>query len=203
MKKNSMQLKWFDVEIGPDDAYITSSQMLAWMMEATTMASDGLYVVSSRAHLDMSFEKQKLLKLAAKNKSFIFMSPDRMPIKEIQRDSLVELSSAINFLKMNGIRVSVIQGQSTLLDSPEAPKVCINLVSDDAAQKPIQMQKFQENEILRMIAYLKYDPLSLPKSVPGKRGVKYLVRSNLNFSTKVFDLAWQRLRNENRIAEVD
>lgn len=200
MKKNSMQLKWFDVEIEPDDAYITSTQMLEWMMESTTEASDEELIVSSRAHLDMSFEKQKLLKLAAKNKIFIFMSPDRMPIKEIQRDSLVELSGAINFLKMNGIRVHVTGSQSARLNSAEAPKLGANSVSA-ATQKPIGKQIFQENEILRVIHELGYDPTLLPKSLPGKPGVKSDVEKKLNFVGTVFTKAWERLRKSGEIKD--
>ena len=62
--------------------------------------------------------------------------------------------------------------------------------------RPPQQQRFQEEEILRVIKELGYDALNLPVPAAGKRGVKSEVRAklpSLNMGT-VFDKAWDRLR---------
>lgn len=58
---------------------------------------------------------------------------------------------------------------------------------------PLQRQRHQESEILRVLHDLGYDPKSLPKNEPGKKGVKADVRSRLIFPKGVFDKAWERL----------
>jgi hypothetical protein len=60
--------------------------------------------------------------------------------------------------------------------------------------RPQRQQAYQESEILRVIRELGYDPKKLPKSPPGRAGVKDEVRTQLKFSPKVFDKAWERLR---------
>jgi len=65
----------------------------------------------------------------------------------------------------------------------------------------IPEQRFQEQEILRVISTLGHTPDSLPKWTPGKSGVKADVRRELKFSAAVFDKAWQRLRDEGRVRE--
>jgi hypothetical protein len=76
-----------------------------------------------------------------------------------------------------------------------------------AAQKfgtrPLQQQQFQENEILRVINELGYTASALPKTLPGKPGVKKKVREKLKLSIRVFDKAWERLRADKRIADSD
>jgi hypothetical protein len=58
---------------------------------------------------------------------------------------------------------------------------------------PLQRQRHQESEILRVLHDLGYDPKSLPKNESGKKGVKADVRSRLIFPKGVFDKAWERL----------
>jgi hypothetical protein len=67
--------------------------------------------------------------------------------------------------------------------------------------RPMPQHRFQENEILRIIHELGYDAQAIPKWKPGTRGAKAKVRGNLKFSEKVFDKAWQRLREDSRISE--
>lgn len=67
--------------------------------------------------------------------------------------------------------------------------------------KPQLAQIWQEGEILRVISELKYDAKALPKPTPGKSEPKAEVRKLLNLTTKTFDLAWERLRTEGRIAD--
>lgn len=79
-------------------------------------------------------------------------------------------------------------------------------VEDEAAAaphnqnpRPVGQQRHQENEILRVIGELGYDPKALPKSPPGKPGVRAAVRARLNFSKCVFDKAWERLQQQGDI----
>ncbi|KVN71389.1 hypothetical protein WM03_23820 [Burkholderia ubonensis] len=70
-----------------------------------------------------------------------------------------------------------------------------------AARRPLKQQAHQEAEILRVIRELNHDPKKLPKQKPGKPGVKAAVREKLNFSKKVFDKAWDRLRASGDVAD--
>jgi hypothetical protein len=73
--------------------------------------------------------------------------------------------------------------------------------------KPISRTLAQETAILAAIKSLGITPLALPVPASGKRGVKAAVREmvllekKIFTSPKVFDLAWQRLRDENRIVD--
>ena len=52
-----------------------------------------------------------------------------------------------------------------------------------------------------MVAELGLIATEIPKPKPGKSGVKALVRKQLKLSDKVFNLAWERLRNDERLAD--
>ncbi|KWK70858.1 hypothetical protein [Burkholderia stagnalis] len=68
--------------------------------------------------------------------------------------------------------------------------------------RPLQQQAFQEQEILRVLAELGHDPLSLRKSPAGQPGVKAEVRKTLNWQgSTTFDKAWERLRRNKEIAD--
>lgn len=67
--------------------------------------------------------------------------------------------------------------------------------------KPLHKQRYQEQEILRVIAELEYSAVALPKTPNGKKGVKAEVRSMLQFSTGVFNKAWERLRAQGEIKD--
>jgi hypothetical protein len=69
----------------------------------------------------------------------------------------------------------------------------------------VSRQRWQENEILRVIEELGYRPLALPKNDPGKKGVRdaaYTRCVAINPSPwigSVFDKAWSRLSTQKRI----
>jgi hypothetical protein len=65
-------------------------------------------------------------------------------------------------------------------------------------EKPQGKQRFQEQEILRVIQEMKCDPKALPENESGKFGIKNQVRSQLKFSKDVFNKAWQRLLSRRR-----
>ena len=82
---------------------------------------------------------------------------------------------------------------------PAAPQ---SAEEHDVSTRPLPQQRFQEQEILRVIRELGHDPCSLPKDKPGKPGVKAVVREKLNFTVTVFDKAWGRLRAAGEIKNV-
>ncbi len=65
-------------------------------------------------------------------------------------------------------------------------------VAGDRRTRPPPQQRFQEQEILRVIAELGHSPTALPKN-KGRRGVKWKVRGSLPFTPAAFDHAWERL----------
>lgn len=119
--------------------------------------------------------------------------------------------------------------ESDLVDSHIAHRAAIGLVDDDDDEPgslddygddpfiggldspadptaPIARQRWQENEILRILKLLGYSPLALPKADAGKKGVKFEARTRCvadNSSkwsgSSVFDKAWNRLSEQARI----
>lgn len=84
-----------------------------------------------------------------------------------------------------------------------------SLVESETLEKngagPLQRQRFQEQVIIRALNDLGHDPQAIPKWKAGERGVKSAIREALkahNWSDKVFDKAWQRLRDDGAIAEI-
>ena len=71
----------------------------------------------------------------------------------------------------------------------------------DEPKRPLQARQWQEQEILRVVAELGLIATEIPKPKPGKSGVKAMVRKQLKLSDKVFNLAWERLRNDERLAD--
>ena len=64
--------------------------------------------------------------------------------------------------------------------------------------KPLQRTAAQDSAILCEIKKQGYDPLALPKNLPGKPGVKAAIRAALSKNSlftggTVFDKAWERL----------
>lgn len=80
------------------------------------------------------------------------------------------------------------------LNSPAPPAA-----SEQAG--PLQSrQRYQEQEILRVLRELGHDPHRLPDTPDGKSGPKAHARAKCpKMSRKVFDKAWQRLRDDGEI----
>ncbi|OXJ00818.1 MULTISPECIES: hypothetical protein [Burkholderia] len=72
--------------------------------------------------------------------------------------------------------------------------------------KPLPVQRHQEQEILRVLHELGYNPLALPKRVNGKRWVAAEVRGKLvgpKWTKSIHDKAWERLRENGDIKETE
>lgn len=81
---------------------------------------------------------------------------------------------------------------------PAVSAVSVGAGLPDAQPKPKTRFKAQEEAIIQELKNRGFDPLALSKNLPGKPGVKKLIRSALDgkwlFSgTTVFDRAWERL----------
>lgn len=88
---------------------------------------------------------------------------------------------------------------ATPLGAPESDEPTAH-VSTPA--RPLPAQRFQEQEILRVISELKYDAKALPKPEQGKKGVKAEVRKIVPLNTPgIFDGAWERLRATGEIQD--
>jgi catechol 2,3-dioxygenase-like lactoylglutathione lyase family enzyme len=73
--------------------------------------------------------------------------------------------------------------------------------SNTQGNRPLQRQRFQETEILRVIGELGHSAIALPRNSKGKPGVKAEAREKLNFTVAVFDKAWERLRAQRKITD--
>ena len=72
------------------------------------------------------------------------------------------------------------------------------------AAAPLGRQRHQENEMLRVLADLGYDPKQLPRPPAGSAGPKSEARAKLpEMTRKVFDNAWERLRKFGDIADAE
>lgn len=70
--------------------------------------------------------------------------------------------------------------------------------------KPLSRERYWEQEILRVLRELGYDPEALPKQPNGKRGVRAAVRDKLRdpaWTDSIFEKAWQRLRDGSAIKD--
>jgi hypothetical protein len=83
----------------------------------------------------------------------------------------------------------------------------LNTVNLESAVKPVQRAKAQDEAIKAKIQQLGHTLLALPKNISTKAGVKAAVRAAVvrenpsMWQGKVFDKAWQRLRDNNEIGE--
>lgn len=64
-------------------------------------------------------------------------------------------------------------------------------------------QRAQEDEIMRVLGELGYDPRSLPKREGTEPGPKSEVRKKLSYTQSVFDKAWERLRASGAIGDAE
>jgi hypothetical protein len=79
--------------------------------------------------------------------------------------------------------------------------------NDSLVSRPRTRLREQEQKILTCLKEQGYDPTQLPRSMPGKAGVKSSIRETLkndnlfNSASTSFDKAWERLRNDNFIKD--
>jgi len=101
-------------------------------------------------------------------------------------------------------------GKGILIDLPTGivePAISSPSHTGNGTKPPPRIKlREQEEAILAEIKRLDFDPMALPKNLPGIRGVKAAVREALQSSTlfeanTAFEKAWERLRKEKRIQD--
>jgi hypothetical protein len=107
---------------------------------------------------------------------------------------------ARTILEQHGIELRQIRATAS---DPAVEATSANVgPSGSPSGRPDPLLIFQEKEILRVIEKLGHRPKALPKTEPGKRGIKWAVRNELkSLSKAVFNKAWQRLRDDDELTE--
>lgn len=121
-------------------------------------------------------------------------SGDAMDVDELERHASLDFDPFIPDPEMQRL---VMEGFE-----PSAGLNSHNKVSE----KPLQRSAAQDAAILAAIRDAGYDPVTLPVNEPGKPGVKAKIRKTMTANTifvgtKVFDRAWERLRQRGDIAD--
>lgn len=123
-------------------------------------------------------------------------------VRPLSNTGFYSPSDVIKWAAQNNIGCAAAWSELFERQAAEAGPVC--QTATDATKttaKPVPAQRLQEQEVLRVIAELGYTANSLPKTKAGKSGVKAIVKQKLNYSTGVFNKAWERLRGCGDIAD--
>jgi hypothetical protein len=86
-------------------------------------------------------------------------------------------------------------------DTGTGPEATAEALANEAAAsahvaKPLPRQRYQEQEILRMLRNIGFDPMAIPK-----KGAKAAARKKLNFTKSTFEKAWERLRKSGELQD--
>lgn len=107
----------------------------------------------------------------------------------------------------DGLKGCLLAGFPSAPELPTTPTPEQPARADDGpvtAGAPLSRQRHQENEMLRVLADLGYNPKRLPRPPAGAAGPKSEARAKLpEMSSKVFDKAWERLRSAGDIADAE
>ncbi|MFL9890206.1 hypothetical protein [Paraburkholderia sp. RL17-381-BIF-C] len=148
----------------------------------------------------------------------VYRSTDPKSTRVAVADLRVEYAElnrlALAFLTRHRDRVGAVNSESPADDAVAKPRESapggsppstagdvwpVTSESGVEVKAPVPLQRFQESEILRVIVELGHNPKAIPANKPGKAGLKYEVRRKLDYTNKVFDLAWERLRKNDEI----
>lgn len=144
----------------------------------------GVYVLPSRTLFE--------LEAFGKAKTGLVLSLDGKHFFSVEKDIVLE-----------DLRITSQALESLLIRCERRDSNSDNLQN---TQTPMQRQRFQESEILRVIKELGYDAQNLPQVKLGsKEDVKSLVRNQLknnDFLGTVFNKAWERLASNNDIKRI-
>lgn len=94
-------------------------------------------------------------------------------------------------------RMKELEQQTADLDAPNEPE------NHEVMQPQASRQRVQEQEIIKTLRDLGYDPKKLPKTRPGTPGPKSKAKEKIGakMSDTVFKKAWERLRNFREIQD--
>ena len=126
-----------------------------------------------------------------------------------------ELNTIIDYARFTqtGDRLRLIEMEDFLAYFQKL-RMKVDQATTEPAPKPIPMaliskSKQQDSAILDWLKGNNFDPMKLPKPPKGKAGVKRDCRNALEIhykmfsSTSVFNTAWDRLRQNNEIADCE
>lgn len=97
--------------------------------------------------------------------------------------------------------ISDDEGDDTPSGSSKGETKSLEADGEMAGLRPPLQQRFQEEEIVRVLIKGGYDPKAIPRRAAGKPGAKKFARDRLKFPTRVFDKAWERLRADGEIQD--
>ena len=142
------------------------------------------------------------------------LGPQTFPVGRTLRASVLLPEDLRSLLAARGIGLRLIPDGAAAESAPvelaglQLPEELREGLPPSAAQgtQPMQRWTFQEQEILRVLRELRFDPRALPKPAPGKPGPKAAARTTLGTlgvwsGERVFDKAWERLRVSGGIAD--
>ena len=113
-------------------------------------------------------------------------------------DIAVQMSSGKKMLAHADVLDWCVQnGYVWPLDANEVdltPEVTLSSRIDEVAYASRGIHAHQEQQILHLLRAQGYEPTKLPKTAPGKKGVKLEIRDILKWQGKRFDKAWERVR---------
>ena len=161
-----------------------------------TLAEAAQVLADSQPGIDVKEMIEQMRNASANGNLRIRNHGDQLPVlnKKDVKDyhSLVKISDIDTWLESLGVDYRFPPASAESKPQSEA---------DVQSSGPLQRQRFQETEILRVINELGYTATALPKNKSGKPGVKAAVREKLTFSVTIFNKAWDRLRAQGEIAD--
>lgn len=110
------------------------------------------------------------------------------------QDARILLSDLQPYLAELGLNVRV-------KESPDCRPVTPAEVQQGGFPPSVKRAVIQEREILSVLVALGLDPQRLPRTAPGKSGVRSNARSQVRMSDRVFNKAWDRLRASGQISD--
>ena len=129
-------------------------------------------------------------------------APDLIfPCTPAELTSFVENAIGLHQFSLPDIFRQRVQSSLVVLSPEQAGTTNRNSIAKKPMERHVYAQRKQEDDILDVIKSLGYIANSIPKWKTGCRGVKSIVKEKMSLSTKVFDLAWERLRKDGRIAD--
>ncbi|KWA65525.1 hypothetical protein WL28_25375 [Burkholderia ubonensis] len=147
-------------------------------------------------HPDLSFKRKETAGVAKEHAQRLETLATSHRMNEASPSEWLKWADGLNEPVHDGFRAAV----SLVVDQHE-PAIGAPATALSAARRPPSQHRHQEAEILRVIRELGHDPAMLPKQKPGTSGVKSAVRQKLSFSQKVFNKAWERLRDAGDVAD--
>ena len=124
-----------------------------------------------------------------------------LPVREFPEGFPEPAASTLRWCELSDFNDWLMRRKvKPLTPSASAPAAA----APEPVMRPLQRQRHQEAEILRVLRELGHDPHALPRNTPGRAGPKAAAFGRLGWKKEergVFDKAWERLRQARDIAD--